>query len=184
MALAEIQKETQEQEANQAAGGRFFNAQEAYVDLSDLGQLSAQVIGFAGLIRRRSGQRGEVFKDAFAESIDELKARLHVREGILRVQTERLPIAPKPKLAALASDYGSRDGAYLVPAEAVTAASVLPFMNVTSDYRPVVDLRLRTSADKPVTVFGGAGETRAEPSAGSWFRFDLGSTALSHLVNF
>lgn len=60
-----------------------------------------------------------------------------------------------------------------IPATEITACKALPFPMYEDIYRPVLDVRIRTSADPSLRVYAGPGTIEERPSPGRWHRFPL-----------
>lgn len=172
-------------EAIEAAPSRYFFAPkpgpQLELDLAGIQPLRREVLLFA---RRLAQEKLEhsVLKScvevAFHEAIGELQTALSIDSGALRLKIGRKPLAPSQATGALIGDYSSgKPDTIDISADKITALKVLPFPSTPDDYRPVVDMRVRTSID-PETV---PDFPPTEP-LGSWFRFSLSYTDMVQLV--
>lgn len=99
----------------------------------------------------------------------------------------RLPLASDAAGSALWEDYGVADERrpetrwFVIPGECVTAGQALTHRQTGSVYNPVIDLRIKTSADKPTLFCQAPNEVVEQESPGKWFRFSLAGTEL-HLL--
>ncbi len=174
-------------ENQEAADGRFFDDQNTKglmeIDMRGIVPLRQEVLALASRLALEKTQPGvlkECLELGFFETTKALQTALRIGEGALRLTMNRTPLAPTKMFKALVNDYAEKHPAeVIIPSDMLTAATVLPYPSTQGDYKPVVDMRIRTSGDKPPKEIQGF--KTAEP-LGSWFRFDLSQTVIIQMV--
>lgn len=105
----------------------------------------------------------------------------HLKTGSIIIGAAIKPLASEVYQEALQADFAitrqdvqARNHWYELPAGSVTAAQVLVRKGTETIFSPVVDLRVKTSVETPITLYDPkACRLMERPSNGHWFRFDL-----------
>ena len=109
---------------------------------------------------------------------ESLSAVVSIGDGSLGINMPR-QVEDFARAGSLIEDYGVHSSEAMhrivIPIGRITAINALAFPVVGRDYRPVVDMRVQTSHDKPLQVHK-APET---PNPGKWHRFPLSLVGFS-----
>lgn len=127
------------------------------------------------------GSGGELNEQKLGLDVNHITECIAGHQGSWLIGSESTPLAPELYKAALYSDYSldnfenDTNRSWLnLPAGAVTAARALVGKVTSTSFKPVVDVRIRTSADAPTYVYDSSRcNLQAVPSDGHWFRFKL-----------
>lgn len=171
----------EQQSVPTAAIGGLFVPNDHSIDFQHLGSLQAEILNYAEMLDEPSTELKDCLQTGIQEAVDKLKEGLvgAVAVADLTIATTSAPLAHETPLKAFRQQYATDTG-FRIPQGTVTAVSALAFSaSEGGNYRPQVDMRVRTTADRPTTIFDRAGGLREVPSDGTWFRFPLAKTYFS-----
>jgi len=157
-----------------------------FIDFSGISSIRNEILASAGVIRRQGTKLDEnvlsVLKLGLEESVDALRDTLSLSQGALAIVMPRA-LERHARAQALIDDYsvGAHDDyrALVIPMDRITARVALSHPGTPTEYEPAIDIRVKTSHDVPIKVYGGPAQIIETPSLGSWHRFPLGQVELA-----
>lgn len=119
-----------------------------------------------------------VYKAGLEESLQQMDEAIKQSPGgiILKFASDMRKFA---RADAMIHDYGldETDDAFVlgIPAAVITGGTSLPHpqTHTSNLYRPVMNLRVQTSSDKPLKIYAGPGKIEDIQSPGTWHTFPL-----------
>ena len=161
---------------------------DSMLDLANSGDLVREIretVAVLGL-NKRTYSIDRHIEVSLVEAIDELNKLMTEHNGLCIFTLDQNLKSCNSQKISLFEDYGvAADDCtgtmILVPSTEITGIQILPNLASATKYEPVMNIRIKTSDNQPITHFGEAGELVQEESPGRWYRLPVATTSVDLL---